>query len=113
MSHTKTPWTLCNAHLQNTETGDDIPMITAWDEIAEESVTVCLVSNDAGEQRYDNARLIVRAVNSHEAMKEALEKLIAYWEKTGPQHCQYDKLQDFVDMGKRALLLAEGKEPQP
>lgn len=53
----------------------------------------------------DNARLFAA---SHE-MKQALERLVAYWDKTGPLRVQYDKLQDYIVMAKHALDQAEGK----
>lgn len=53
---------------------------------------------------------IVKAVNSYEAMREALEKIIAYRDRVDPIHFQLEKMDHFLAQARKALALAEGKE---
>lgn len=57
-----------------------------------------------------DAALIVKAVNSYEAMREALEKIIAYRDRVDPIHFQLEKMDHFLAQARKALALAEGKE---
>ncbi|MFA5382371.1 MAG: hypothetical protein WC356_04335 [Candidatus Micrarchaeia archaeon] len=70
--HTPGPWTLMDEHLQNENTGDDYPMITAWDEVNEVSVTIATACPDADEM-YANARLIAAAPELAEQFKTMTE----------------------------------------
>lgn len=107
--HTPTPWKMTEEKGHNGKTyfriresnyqaDDCIGQIGAW-----------TASRDGYEAR-NNAALIVKAVNSYEAMKEALESIIAYRDHVGPIHFQLEKMDHFLIQARKALALAEGKE---
>jgi hypothetical protein len=59
----------------------------------------------------ETADLIIRAVNSYDAMREALGEVVQYWEE---HECPIDKLGPqaplWIKRVKAALALADGKE---
>ena len=58
-------------------------------------------------QREVIAHTIVQSVNSHTALVEALEKIIAYRDRVGPLHFQLEKMDDLLHQGRKALELVK------
>lgn len=116
MNHTPTPWRHQKGNTYFQKLGQ---LITTELVYSQEGKWIAATIQQNGEnyETSDNfrqdAELIVKAVNSYQAMKEALEKLVRYWGKTGPEYAQYDKLEDYIQMAKRALTLANGKDKEP
>jgi hypothetical protein len=61
------------------------------------------------DQAYLNAALIVKAVNSYEAMKEALES-VPLPSSHGTPADYYQRIYNWLPMAQKALALAEEKE---
>lgn len=71
----------------------------------------------------ERAALIVRAVNAHEAMREALSGLVKTLDmpelmghcEMGCEGCQHieDEVERLVVAARSALALADGREPKP
>lgn len=75
IKHTKGPWRIWGANTElNLETAIDAPLITAWDEDAEESIDVATIHNDLPEFA-GNAHLISAAPELLEASKALLREL--------------------------------------
>ena len=91
--HTKTPWKICSRNARNIRT-----TTTAGNLIA----TCCL----AGGLPAANAAHIVRCVNSHEALVEALENLTEY---SVPGALSTKQYQEFLVDAHAALALAKGE----
>ena len=108
MSHTPTPWNVENGALI---IGGNKRIVDTWR---------LLTPND-GPEAFDNARLIVRAVNSFEAMKAALQEMLDYASarNSNPQaktvNMKFSRLtlEMWQKKAKAAILLAEGKELEP
>lgn len=109
-AHTPTPWGIERTRNTNwigtlREDGkvDEIVCQTDRCELRPESLAV----NDA------NARLIVRAVNSHDAMRRALEFIAAWEPSAGREEPGGMSIIDAIDTARSALALAEGSEARP
>lgn len=90
-----------------------LPLVNEDDFIRDASGNlVAVIDWDSTQQvREDRAALIVRAVNSHEAMKEALNALIAVVGLTAFKYeGQRAVLQEAVDQARAALALAKEGE---
>ncbi len=96
--HTPTPWTIGPS--SNPQNG------MRWRDLLAKSYN----GEDmyVGEALKDNAALIVKAVNSYEAMKEALQTIIYACESGHLGECSVAV--EWYPVAKQALALAEGKE---
>ena len=105
MNHTPTPWT----H-QTPKFGESITIITDMCTPLGH-IYVKDTSKRAYEEANANAAFIVQAVNSYQAMREALQKLLTTTELNLDELEQ--ETQEALAQAKAALALADGKEAQP
>ena len=100
MSHTPTPWKVKYDEQIVGPKGNVIASCLGYSKKAKDP------AQQAQGAREDNAALIIRAVNAHEAMKAALKEVLPLVEQWEGKDIAYDTI-------TKALALAEGKEPQP
>ena len=102
MNHTPTPWKFAfpSRHIYAVDTGRHIATIHVR----------ALPTFKDEEEAKANARFIVQACNSYEAMREALEGLIELYEKP---YIWKTNNQSAYKKAKEALALVEGKESNP
>lgn len=105
MSHTPTPWYSAKFETNNPE--EERIYIQHKNLVVAEVVHADM----EWEEYEDNAELIVQAVNSHQAMKEALERIansIVFVMDAKPLKKFAPAFQAIIDETEKALLLANG-----
>lgn len=92
-----------------TET-DLYPSTEEWCEqslLGADNLVIAHINADVGGKGPVNAELFLRAVNSFEAMREALKGFIDYYEAYNP--ITDKRIEPYYVEAKKALALAEGK----
>jgi len=100
MAHTKGEWKIRDEH-------DGLIPIDGWDNLAEESVAICLVvhDNETKITQEDNARLISASPDLLEACEEALEIMEIEADRWGDACDLFNKA---IELCKQAINKAEG-----
>jgi len=76
--HTPTPWNITTAKHKRQYQTTDIEIVSNSGPLNHQLVCTLYRQNHAGTTDEDNAQIIVRAVNSYEAMREALEEVLEH-----------------------------------
>lgn len=103
--HTPLPWTLCRSttdgqtvgfHFAGGKHGSRAPIIECRD-----------FHMFTAEEMEANARLIDRAVHSHDQLVEALEKLTSFIDNEGPAAKEWKAISEWHEKAKSALAAAK------
>jgi predicted signal transduction protein with EAL and GGDEF domain len=81
--------------------------------IGTDEISICIMADGEIEDEKADAELIIRAVNSFEAMREALKELLKHAEWSGtPRGYEAKDFEPMFERAESALALAEGKAVQ-
>ena len=117
MAHTLTPWRIVGRDGEAWTITDEQSRHAAFPVIfGEYGNRICNVDSHEDEDCDANAEFIVRAVNSHEEVVEALKSLVHYFEPLEVGVALFNNLpclRERVDKAQAILAKAEGKEAKP